>query len=105
MTNAELEHWPRDKELQNIRLIRSEEGLHNVNLVNRSTKDLKKTLYYDVYDAEMIIDKAKYEGFYDSHRSMYFFTSSFNFSTTILVAKSGEAVLAESFGIWEGMCE
>ncbi len=105
LSDKELENWQRKEEFQNVRLNRDEEALHDVILVNRGTKDLKKTLFYDVYDAEMIIDNAKYEGFYDSHRRTYFFTSSFNFSTRILVAKTGEAVLAESFGVWEGMCE
>ena len=105
LTEKELEDWQPKEEFQNVRLIRDEEGLHDVILVNRGTKDMMKTLFYDVYDAEMTVGSAKYEGFYDPHRRTYFFTSSFNFSTKILIAKTGEAILAESFGVWEGMCE
>ena len=105
LSDKELENWKREEDFENVRLIRDEEGLHDILLVDRGSKELKKTLYYDVYDAEMFVNKANYQGFYDSHRRMYFFTSSFNFSTKILIAKTGEAVLSENFGVWEGKCE
>lgn len=104
LSDKELENWKREEDFENVTLIRNEERLHDVLLVDRGSKELKKTFFYDVYDAQMSIDNASYEGFYDSHRRMYFFTGSFSFSTKILVAKTGEAVLSENFGVWEGKC-
>lgn len=104
-SEKELDNWKLDKEFDNVKLIHDKESLFDVLLVNHSTKDFKKTLYYDVYDAEMLVNNTNYQGFYDSHRRMYFFTSNFNFSTKVLIAKSGEAVLSESFGVWEGKCK
>ena len=104
LSDKELENWNGEKDFKNVRLNRNEKGLHDVLLVDHGSKELKKTFFYDVFGAQMMIGNASYEGFYDSHRRMFFFTSSFNFSVKILVAKTGEAVLSEDFGVWEGKC-